>query len=72
MKWEIIDDTPKKGDIRFVTRFAWLPTRVLSKLTMTDYVIWLQLYIAEQEYTVENTWDGLDCYWRTVARTIHV
>ena len=72
MKWEIIDDSPKVGDIRFVTRFAWLPTRVLSKLTMTDHMIWLQLYIAEQEYVADHSWDGVDCYWHTIAKTIHI
>jgi hypothetical protein len=44
MKWEIKDNKPKVGDIRFVTKFAWLPIIVLSKLTMTDHRIWLELY----------------------------
>ena len=25
MKWEIINNRPAAGDIRFKTRFAWLP-----------------------------------------------
>lgn len=70
MRWEIIDNTPKIGDIRFVTRFAFFPTRVLSKLTMTDHMIWLELYVEEQE------WRGPGMYssagWRTVAKTIHI
>jgi len=45
MRWEIIDNTPKVGDVRFKTRFAFFPTKVLSKLTMTDHIIWLELYI---------------------------
>ena len=75
MKWEITrKDRPQIGDIRFKTRFAWLPTQVLSKITMTDHMIWLQLYIEEQEYTrIRNQWDdGWDYYWLTVAKTIHI
>jgi len=33
MKWEINDNAPNLGDVRFKTKFAWLPTRVLSKIT---------------------------------------
>jgi hypothetical protein len=72
MKWEITDKSPKVGDVRFVTKFAWLPTIALSKLTMTDHRIWLELYIEEQVYTGCN--DGWEYYqgWKTVAKTIHV
>jgi hypothetical protein len=70
MKWEIINNSPKMGEIRFKTKFAWLPTRVISKLTDTDHMIWLELYIEEQEY--KCTLDGWNCYWKTVGRTIHV
>lgn len=70
MRWEIIDKSPKVGDVRFKTRFAWLPTKVLSKITMTDHWIWLELYLEEQE------WKGPGIYspagWRTIAKTIHV
>jgi hypothetical protein len=73
MRWEIIDNSPKRGDIRFKTRFAWLPTRVVSKLTITDHVIWLELYIEEQEYRVVNRWgQKYKLAWDTVAKTIHV
>jgi len=74
MRWEIIDNSPKVGDIRFRTRFAWLPTVVLSKLTMTDHRIWLELYIEEQVYVrYVNDWDGgFNYHWETVAKTIHV
>jgi hypothetical protein len=73
MKWEIIDNTPKAGEVRFVTKFAWLPTIVLSKLTMTDHRIWLELYIEEQVYTTKyNGWDGEYGYWKIVAKTIHI
>ncbi len=73
MKWEIKrKDRPNVGDIRFVTKFAWLPTRVLSKITMTDHIIWLQLYVAEQVYTPKN--DGWEYYeeWSTIGKTIHI
>jgi len=71
MRWEIEHETsPEIGDIRFVTRFAWLPTRVLSKITHTDHLIWLELYVEEQEY--KRTLDGWDTYWHTVAKTIHI
>ena len=53
MKWEIINDKPNIGDVRFKTKFAWWPTIVLSKLTMTDHRIWLELYIEEQEYVID-------------------
>lgn len=73
MKWEIIDDAPKIGDVRFKTKFAWLPTRVLSKITDTDHMIWLELYIEEQVYiTKHNSWDGSYQVWHTVAKTIHI
>jgi len=73
MKWEIIDNEPKLGDVRFKTKFAWLPTRVLSKITNTDHMIWLELYIEEQEYiTKHNSWDGSYQVWYTVAKTIHI
>jgi hypothetical protein len=73
MKWEIIDKSPKPGDIRFVTKFAWFPTRVLSKLTNTDHMIWLELYIEEQEYKYTRIgWDSPSYEWVTVAKTIHI
>ena len=74
MKWEIIDDAPKLGDVRFKTKFAFLPTRVLSKLTMTDHIIWLELYIEEQEYQKRKSGYDYDWHedWYTVAKTIHV
>jgi len=74
MKWEIIDNSPKIGEVRFKTKFAWLPTRVLSKLTNTDHRIWFELYIEEQEYTrTIDKWDGAyNYYWHTVAKTIHI
>jgi hypothetical protein len=73
MKWEITDNSPKVGDIRFKTKFAFFPTVVLSKLTNTDHWIWLELYIEEQEYKSRyDGWDGSYEYWCTVAKTIHV
>jgi hypothetical protein len=71
MRWEIEhESSPEIGDVRFVTKFAWLPTRVLSKITYTDHMIWLELYVEEQE------WRGPGMYsaagWRTVAKTIHI
>jgi hypothetical protein len=74
MKWEIIDNTPKLGEIRFKTKFAWLPTIVLSKLTMTDHRIWLELYVEEQVYRFDNIHQEYvpGGYWHTVGRTIHV
>ena len=74
MKWEINNDTPKVGDIRHKTKFSWLPTTVLSKITMTDHRIWLELYLEEQVYIRSiNDWDGgFDYHWHTVAKTIHV
>jgi hypothetical protein len=70
MRWEIIDKSPKIGDIRFKTKFAWLPTIVLSKLTNTDHRIWLELYIEEQEY--KRSIHDFEYYWYTVAKTIHI
>ncbi len=70
MKWEIKDNSPHIGDIRFKTKFAWLPTRVLSMITHTDHMIWLQLYVEEQVY--KRTLDGWDTYWHTVGKTIHI
>ena len=69
MRWEIVNKSPKLGDIRFKTKFAWLPTRVISKITDTDHMIWFELYIEEQEY--RRTSDGWDEYWKTIGRTIH-
>jgi hypothetical protein len=75
MKWEIIDDAPKLGDVRFRTRFAWLPTRVISKLTDTDHMIWFELYIEEQQYKRVVDFDipaAFEDRWVTVAKTIHI
>jgi hypothetical protein len=73
MKWEIIDDSPKIGEVRFKTKFAFFPTRVLSKLTNTDHMIWFELYIEEQEYVREyqQGWERF-IGWKTVAKTIHI
>jgi hypothetical protein len=73
MRWEIIDKKPKPGDVKFKTKFAWLPTKVLSKVTMTDHIIWLELYIEEQQYVTKyGGWDGNYEYWSTIAKTIHI
>ena len=75
MRWEITHpNNPQLGDVRFVTRFAWLPTRVLSKITLTDHRIWLELYVEEQEYQRRQTYDGYDWIedWYTVSKTIHI
>ena len=74
MKWEIIDNEPKIGDVRFKTKFAWLPTRVISKLTDTDHMVWFELYIEEQEYQrykSSYTYEWTE-RWVTVAKTIHI
>ena len=72
MRWEINrKEQPQPGDIRFRTRFAFLPTRVLSRITMTDHLIWLELYIEEQEY-IKGVHNGeIISEWFTVAKTIH-
>jgi hypothetical protein len=73
MRWEtkhIV--TPEPGEVRFITRFAWLPTRVLSKLTMTDHRIWLELYVEEQEYIKSVHYGEIVGEWHTVAKTIHI
>jgi len=76
MKWEINrKEEPKVGDVRYKTRFAFLPTRVLSKITMTDHMVWLQLYLEEQEYMRIVDFDvpfGFEECWITTAKTIHV
>jgi hypothetical protein len=75
MKWEIINKKPTPGEVRFKTKFAWLPTIVLSKLTMTDHRIWLELYIEEQEYKRIVAFDmpaAFEDCWVTVAKTIHI
>lgn len=73
MRWEIIDNEPKVGEIRFRTRFAFFPTQVVSKLTNTDHMIWLELYLEEQEYVkqYEMGWEKF-IGWKTVAKTIHI
>ena len=73
MRWEIErEPAPRIGDIRFVTKFAWLPTRVLSKITHTDHTIWLELYVAEQVYTSWNDGWEYNEGWKTVQKTIHI
>jgi hypothetical protein len=73
MKWEIKNNGPKRGDVRFITRFAFFPTRVLNKLTMSDHIIWLELYLEEQEYGVRIGYDGKSVQdWYTVSKTIHI
>jgi hypothetical protein len=73
MRWEIKrQEEPQPGDVRFKTRFAWLPTRVLSKITMTDHMIWLQLYVEEQEYIRSVHHNEIKSEWFTVGKTIHI
>jgi hypothetical protein len=73
MRWEIKrQEEPKPGDVRFKTRFAWLPTRVLSKITMTDHMMWLQLYVEEQEYIRSVHHNEIVSEWHTVSKTIHI
>lgn len=75
MRWEITNPTtPELGDARFITKFAWLPTRVLSKITHTDHRIWLELYIEEQEYKYsdDNLFGQYQGQWVTVSKTIHI
>jgi hypothetical protein len=75
MRWEIEHPTtPELGEIRFLTRFAFLPTRVLSKITMTDHLIWLEFYVEEQEYKRIVDFElptAFEDRWVTVAKTIH-
>jgi hypothetical protein len=72
MRWEMKHKvTPEPGDIRFVTKFAWWPTIVLNKLTMTDHRIWLELYIEEQEYVRSVHHKDIVSEWLTVSKTIH-
>ena len=74
MRWEIIKkETPKIGDVRFRTRFAWFPTTVLSKITLTDHIIWLEMYLEEQEYRRYKSGYDYNWYeeWQTVSKTIH-
>ena len=41
-------------------------------ITMTDHMVWLQLYLEEQEYRIVDAWgDEYVCEWRTVSKTIH-
>jgi hypothetical protein len=56
MKWEIKDNKPKVGDIRFVTKFAWLELYIEEQMYTSRY----------------DGWDGSYEYWCTVAKTIHV
>lgn len=76
MRWEIKrQEESQPGDIRYKTRFAWLPTRVLSKITMTDHMIWLEVYIEEQEYQRVIDFDlpiAFEDRWVTVSKTIHI
>ena len=72
MRWEMKHKvTPEPGEIRFVTKFAWWPTVVLSKLTMTDHRIWLELYIEEQEYVRSVHHNDILSEWLTISKTIH-
>lgn len=44
----------KKGDVRIIKRFAWLPV----ELTHASYKIWLKFYYQTQVYGIirENEW----------------
>lgn len=71
MRWKL-KDNPIVGDVRFVTKFAFLPTEVESKLDGKSYIVWLQLYLAKQVYTFERGWfNGLEYGWETTDKTIH-
>jgi hypothetical protein len=72
MRWEIKNNKTQVGDIRFKTKFAFLPTRVRSTITNTDHLIWLELYIEEQEYVRSVHYDAIISEWVVVDRTIHI
>ena len=55
MRWS----SPRKGDLRKVRKFAWLPTECDEGVT-----VWLELYTAVEEFQMGFE----DCGWRTVRR----
>ena len=59
MKWKL----PSIGDVRYVTCYAWLPTRVVDN-NNNPYRVWFNKYIKRQEYTTGERW------WTIQALTI--
>ena len=51
MKWKL----PSIGDIRYVTCYAWLPTRVIDN-NNNPYCVWFNKYVKRQEYTTGERW----------------
>lgn len=48
MKWRAPIEHPKEGDLKVVTKYAWLPTQV------GEYKIWLQQYQELYEWVVRE------------------
>lgn len=48
MKWKP-KRPPLEGDIRYITKFAWLPVRAID-LEGTLYTVWLETYEQVQVY----------------------
>ena len=50
MRWKA-DPTPKEGDTRNRSKFAWFPTQI------ADEVVWLEQYGIEEKYTMTVRFD---------------
>lgn len=50
---------PKNGQIRYKTKFAFVPTTVYSRDLEIRYTIWLQNYVVQEEFAFTDyghTW----------------
>jgi hypothetical protein len=63
MKWALSDNPPQEGDIKFKTRFSFLPTTVLNNSTEKYQTIWLRFYVEEQEYNYYETHNHCGYKW---------
>lgn len=50
--------TPKRGDTKIVTKFAWFPTKVRNSAAKLTITVWLETY--REIYRYEQVGIGLD------------
>jgi hypothetical protein len=49
MKWKV-KKAPVSGQIRYVKKFYFLPTKLSNLATLEDYWVWLESVIVREDY----------------------
>jgi hypothetical protein len=71
MKFEIQERiNPTNGENRNLLKFAWLPVKVEQPYTGKKFILWLDKYHEQQQYSVSVNYADSWSEWRTVSRWI--